>query len=305
MRAYFFSIKLFLTLALVFYSINCSASDKDSTEVLTQVEKYRKVWNTHDAAALALFFTEDADFIMGNLPLINGRDGIQNWWQNYFNGQEPERGLTITVNSLRIIAPDVALVNVATTTGGQETQGEKLKSRKARGTWLLQRQNGNWLITAICGMPTERDSIILGASTETAESLHPHVRAFVKAYENAYDSHDPSAVTTFFQEDADITVRNKPLVHGKQAIQEWWSSYFSTPRNFKVIMIIDEIRTITNDVVQVNLTVTGAIPGTEDNLQPLRQTSAMWVLVRETDGWRIAALRVLPGKDDQIIRAVH
>ena len=67
-------------------------------------------------------------------------------------------------------------------------------------------------------------------------------------------------------------------------------------------MIIDEIRTITNDVVQVNLTATGAVPGTEDKLQPLRQTSANWILVRQSGKWRITALRVLPGKDDIIIR---
>ena len=160
MRAYFFSFQFLLTLAVVSYSVNCPASDEDSSAVLTQVEKYQSVWNTHDAAALSLFFTEDADFIMGNMPLINGRDGIKNWWQNYFNKQEPERRLTITVNSLRIIAPDVALVNVATTTGGQNTRGEKLKSKKARGTWVLLRKDGDWLITAMRGMPTEEDQII-------------------------------------------------------------------------------------------------------------------------------------------------
>jgi uncharacterized protein (TIGR02246 family) len=151
-------------------------------------------------------------------------------------------------------------------------------------------------------MPALTDSVVIGASIETAESLRPHIREFVKAYEDAYDSHNPSMVTSFFQNNADIIVRNKPLVHGKQAIQEWWNSYFSTPRNFKVIMIIDEIRTITNDVVQVNLTVTGAIPGAEDKPQPLRQTSANWILVRESGEWRIAALRVLPGKEDRVIR---
>ena len=83
-----------------FNNITSAQTKKDSTEVLTLVEKYQSVWNTHNVAALGLFFSEDADFIMGNLPLINGREGIQNWWQNYFKRQEPERKLMIDVISL-------------------------------------------------------------------------------------------------------------------------------------------------------------------------------------------------------------
>lgn len=143
-----------------FTSITSAQTKNDSTEVLAQIEKYKSIWNTHDAASLAEFFTSDADFIMGNLPLINGREGIQNWWQNYFNTQEPERKLAIAVNSLRIITPDVALINIGTITGGRDYQGKELINRKARGTWVLIKQNGNWLIIAMRGMPTEEDKII-------------------------------------------------------------------------------------------------------------------------------------------------
>jgi uncharacterized protein (TIGR02246 family) len=147
-------------LIAAFSNITVAQTDKDSAAVYEQVEAYQSAWNTHDATALAVFFTEDADFVMGNQPLIRGREGIQNWWRNYFNGQEPERRLSIMVNSVRIITSDVALVNVTTTTGGQDRQGEKLLKRKARGTWVLHRQKGSWLIIAMRGMPTEEDRII-------------------------------------------------------------------------------------------------------------------------------------------------
>jgi uncharacterized protein (TIGR02246 family) len=274
----------------------------DSSAFYELVESYQQTFNTRNAAALSRFFTEDADVVVANLLEAKGRQDIQKWWNSYFAKYEPGRRGTFTVNSLRKITDDVGLINLLSVTGGRDSLGAELRTREARGTWVVHRLNEQWLISSIFMMPAETDSIVLGASVKTAESLRPHIRAFVKAYEIAYDSHDPSAVTPFFGNDADIIVRNKPLVHGKQAIQEWWSSYFSTPRNFKVIMIIDEIRTITNDVVQVNLTVTGAIPGTENELQPLRQTSANWILVRGTDGWRIAAMRVLPGKEDRVIR---
>ena len=123
-----------------------------------------------------------------------------------------------------------------------------------------------------------------------AESLRPHIRAFIDAFEDAFDSHNPSAVSAFFRDDADIIVRNSPLIQGKQSIQDWWDAYFSKPRSYRVLLIIDEIRNISDNVVQVNVTGTGAIPGTENEPRPLRQTRAMWVLVRESGKWGIAAL---------------
>jgi uncharacterized protein (TIGR02246 family) len=298
-----------MTISLIFATFSgpvAAQTDEDSASVYEFVEAYQHTFGTRDPVALAEFFTEDADFLMFNLPEIRGREAIENVWRSYwrskFNKQEPERKGKFILNSLRFFSIDVALVNIESITGGRDSLGVELQTRKARGTWLLHRKNSRWLISALCGMPTEKDSVVLVASVKTTESLRPHIRAFVDAYEDAYDSHDASAVTAFFRNDADIILRNQPLVHGTQAIQEWWSSYFSTPRNFKIIMIIDKIRTITNDVVQVNLTVTGAIPGTEGKLQPLRHTSALWILVRGTEGWRIAAMRVLPGKDDVVIR---
>jgi uncharacterized protein (TIGR02246 family) len=147
-------------LIVTFSNMAVAQTDGDSAAVYEQIETYQSAWNTHDATALAVFFKEDADFIMGNQPLIRGREGIQNWWRNYFNRQEPERRLSIMVNSVRIITSDVALVNVTTTTGGQDMQGEKILKRKARGTWVLHRQKGGWLIIAMRGMPTEKDRII-------------------------------------------------------------------------------------------------------------------------------------------------
>jgi len=285
-----------------FSSMTVAQTAEDSAGVRGQFKEYERTFNTRNPAALAAFFTEDADFVMGNLPKARGRQAIENWWRGYFARQEPERRGTFILKSVRFIADGIALANIETTTGGRDTLGVELHTRKARGTWLLQRQNGSWLISAIRGMPTEKDSITLGASIETAESLRPNIRAFVDAYEDAFNSHEPSAVSAFFRNDADIIVRNGPLIQGAWAIQDWWSAYFSKPRPYRALFIIDEIRTISDDVVQINIIGTGAIPETEDKLMPLRQTSGTWILVRESGEWRIAALRVLPGKDDHIIR---
>ena len=296
-----------VNIILLASSVKLSAqSEKDSVALKDFIDMYQRIYNTHDPVAFAKFYTEDADFLMFTLPEIHGRQAIENfwrrYWQNSFNRQEAERRGTFILNSFRFLANNVAIANIESITGGKDSLGVELQSRKARGTWLLQRQNGNWLISAISGMPTEKDSIILGASIETAKSLRPHIRAFIDDYEEAFNNHDPSAVSAFFRDNADIIVRNGPLIHGKQAIQNWWDSYFSKPRNYRALFIIDKMRTISEDVIQINFTVTGAIPGAEGKSEPLRQSRAMWILVRETGEWRIDAMRVLPSTKDRVIR---
>jgi uncharacterized protein (TIGR02246 family) len=135
----------------------------DSAAVASFVDAYRTTWNSHDPSALAALFTPDADMIMGTDPVSLGRQGIQEWWREYFGRQEPDRGVVIAIHRMRLIRPDVVLLNVATTTGGRTEQGEQLRSREARGMWVVVREGGTWHISAMRGMPTEQDEIIRSA----------------------------------------------------------------------------------------------------------------------------------------------
>jgi uncharacterized protein (TIGR02246 family) len=140
--------------------MGCAQSGDLSQELDVQVSRYIASWNTHDAAVLASHFTPDADMIMGNGPMLDDRTAIQDSWRDYFAVQEPERKLTIEIRSTRAIAANVALMNVGTTTGGRASDGHELPPRKARGTWVLVRQDGEWQISAMRGMPTPQDRII-------------------------------------------------------------------------------------------------------------------------------------------------
>jgi len=135
-------------------------TSEDSLAVRALVEAYRATWNEHDSSALAGFFTQDADMIMGTDPVSLGREAIQGWWREYFARQEPERRVTIVIHAVRLIAPDIGVLNVTTTTGGRNAQGEELPERKARGTWVVVHERDTWRISAMRGMPTEQDQII-------------------------------------------------------------------------------------------------------------------------------------------------
>jgi uncharacterized protein (TIGR02246 family) len=276
---------------------------QDSAAISVRIEAYLSAWNAHDASGVAALFTEDADFVMGNLPAARGRQQIRDWWQDYFTRQEPERRLTLDVGPVRFVAPDVAVITVATTTGGRDRQGQDLPARRFRGTWLWHRQSDNWLIAAMRGLPLPEDRVVLNASVEAAQALRPDIRAFVAAYEDAFNTHDPTAVSAFYKDDAEIIVRNSPLILGRQAIRDWWLAYFSELRPYRAVLIIDEIRMIAPDVALVNITATGAAPQSEGQLAPVRYARATWVIVHEAGEWLISALWILPSEDDSIVRS--
>jgi uncharacterized protein (TIGR02246 family) len=295
-----------------FLSMAVAQTVEDSASVYEFVEAYQNTLNTRNAKATAAFFTEDADLMAFNLPVVHGRQAIENWWRNVwqskFNRQEPGRKGTFIPSSVRFLADGVALVNIQATTGGKG-----LQTRKTRITFLLDRQNGNWLISAARGMPTERDSVELIRSLKASESLKPQIRALVSAYEEAFNTHDPAAISAFYTNDADIVVRNSPLIHSRSAILKWWRAYFAQLRpqsldrnrwfeSMRTILIIDKIRMITHDVALINITATAAARQTDAEPPPIRYARATWVIVREESKWLIASLRVLPSEEDRVIR---
>jgi uncharacterized protein (TIGR02246 family) len=287
-------------------SVMTAQTSEDSATVRAQVEAYLTTWNAHDPSALAAFFTEGADMIMYNQPASQGRTEIQAWWRDYFARQEPQRQLTIAVNSLRLISADAAVIDIATTTGGGDAQGEELHTRKARGTWVLVRQRGEWVIAAMRGMPTEQDRVILTESLKVVEAENPSdvpsdLRDFVAAYENAYNSNDPSALSGFYTRDADIIVRNLPATRGWQAIQDWWRAYF-TGREPRATFPIDAVRLITPDVALIDVLAASPPQNAKGEEMPARQARGTWVVVSREGRWLITALRVLPGEQDRIVR---
>jgi uncharacterized protein (TIGR02246 family) len=292
------------TVAAAFPVVATAQADAElsTTALRERVDAYQHAWATHDPTAVAAFFTADADFVMGNLPSRRGRQEIRDWWRDYFARQEPERDLTVEVSSVRFVTADVAVINVVTTTAGRDSLGEELPARRFRGTWVMRRQRGAWLIAAMQGLPTEEDRVELMATIGAAASLRPQLRAFVAAYEDTFDRHDPEALSAFYRDDADIIVRNGPVIHGAQAIREWWRAYFKQPRPYRVLLIIEEITMMADNVALLDFAVTGATSEATDQLLPVRRARATWVVVREHGEWLIAALRVLPGEDDRVIR---
>ena len=122
----------------------------DADELLEFVKQYGRSWQTHDGARVGDFFAEDADMIVGIEPRIVGREAITAFWSQYFSRIDAGRLLAISVKSQRFLGDDIALINVATTTAGTHSKtNEILEPRKARGTWVVTRGGGGWMLAAL------------------------------------------------------------------------------------------------------------------------------------------------------------
>ncbi|HKJ18747.1 MAG TPA: nuclear transport factor 2 family protein [Xanthomonadales bacterium] len=148
-----------LLLLLVAIPVVSPAGESES-EFDSLLYAYTATWNKHDGDALAAFFTNNADLIIGNLPRIDGREAIGDWWNSYFSRIDTARHGEFELLSLRDIAPGVKLANVGSRTFGEDTKGGELETRLARGTWVLVRRADTWRIAAMRGMPAEGEGRI-------------------------------------------------------------------------------------------------------------------------------------------------
>jgi uncharacterized protein (TIGR02246 family) len=113
------------------------------------VESFQTAWNAHDAAGVVAMYADDADQVMDDGPTTVGRQALQQWWAARFAAMEPGRRITLSVSAVRLVTPDVAVINVVATAGGRDAQGQALSSSPDRGTWVVVRRGGRWLIAAL------------------------------------------------------------------------------------------------------------------------------------------------------------
>ena len=144
-------MKHFLALMILLVAPTQAFAQAGSADELHRfVERYQETWQSHDAEHLRSFFADDSDMIVGIQPRIVGREAIADWWHRYFSQIDSGRLLSISIESVQILGPTAALIDVATTTSGTHSEtNEILEPRNARGTWVVTREDGEWKIAAL------------------------------------------------------------------------------------------------------------------------------------------------------------
>ena len=120
------------------------AADRDALSAL--VRRLQDAWNAADGDAFAADFTEDADFVNVRGEHHRGRAAIAAGHSAIFRTVYAGSTNAYTVEAVRALRPDVALVHVRSVL---DTPGGPLAGRhSARVSMVLTRDGGGWRIAS-------------------------------------------------------------------------------------------------------------------------------------------------------------
>lgn len=139
---------LFFTAIGLFAQEKAKVSDmsKDEAAIRANVEQMVKGWNAKSGAEFAKPFAEDSDYVVINGMHIKGRAANTEAHQHIFDTIYKNSSLACTVEQIRFLRPDVAVVHVSSTL--KVTQGDSTQNHSARITLVMTKNKGKWEIAA-------------------------------------------------------------------------------------------------------------------------------------------------------------
>lgn len=128
-----------------------ATSAADETAVRAVVDGVYAAWAANDARAFVADYAEEAT---AQLPgtLLPSREAVRSCMEAEFAGRLRGTRATHEVVSLRLIAPDAAVV-IGRAVIVMPGQTEPAKATATLDTWVLARRNGAWRIEAFHGCP--------------------------------------------------------------------------------------------------------------------------------------------------------
>jgi len=148
-----------LTVVLIFLSLGVgislapnqvNAADDESSAIKSVITGFTDSFNRHDAHAVAMWFTEDADFTNVGQVTSHGRKEIEAHFMPLFTGRLKNSHRTFSLRTIRFLTPTVA--SVAMDYELMDTidpSGKVVPLRKGYYDWVVTKQNGRWLINVL------------------------------------------------------------------------------------------------------------------------------------------------------------
>jgi uncharacterized protein (TIGR02246 family) len=126
------------------------AAGDESPAIKKVIDGFTASFNQHDAHAVAMWFTEDADFINVGEMTSHGRKDIEAHFVPLFTGRLKNAHRTYTLRTIRFLTPAVASVTMNYELADTiDTSGKEVPLRKGLYDWIVTKQNGTWLINIL------------------------------------------------------------------------------------------------------------------------------------------------------------
>ena len=124
------------------------AADRAAIEGI--VAKLEAAWNAGDGDAFGAVFAEDADFVNIRAEHVRGRQAIADGHTGIFRTIYAGSVVQLTLESLRLLRPDVALMHVHSTLDAPS--GPLKGKHEARFSAVLTRDASGWQIASFHNM---------------------------------------------------------------------------------------------------------------------------------------------------------
>jgi uncharacterized protein (TIGR02246 family) len=142
-------VGLFVTVALAAISSTPPQQQDDEGVIRNMVDQALSRLNRGDLAALDEFWDEGADYVGVDGTMITGRAQIRAFFQRLASSSGAGPQQTASIERIRFILPDVAIVDGSwTITGARDSAGHELAPIKGRGLEVVHKKDGRWWFVA-------------------------------------------------------------------------------------------------------------------------------------------------------------
>jgi uncharacterized protein (TIGR02246 family) len=121
-------------------------SKSDEAAIRKVVQQVQDGWNAKSGEAFAAPFAADADYVVVNGLKLKGRDLIEKGHMSIFLTVYKDSHNVATVQSIRFLRPDVAVVHVEWNL--EFRLNEKTEKGHAINTMVMTKDGGKWRIAA-------------------------------------------------------------------------------------------------------------------------------------------------------------
>jgi len=126
-----------------------SLKSEDSTAIRDLLARFYEGWNTHDAEKMISVYADDIDHINAFGRWNKGKQAIKEDLIQFHAGPGKNSQKTYTIEKIRFLKPDVAIVQV-----------RSISSVGNIGTYVLSKDSGKWLVVSFTNVeyklqPTE------------------------------------------------------------------------------------------------------------------------------------------------------
>jgi uncharacterized protein (TIGR02246 family) len=128
-------------------------TDNETSAVRDVLQRSYKAWAAADAEAFADLYTEDATVVLRG-TFLRGRDAVRDYMTGAFAGRlKGSQGVDEPLD-VRVVGGHTAIV---VSEAGVRMPGEHSvpAERQVVATWVLSKEDGQWLVTAYANTPAQ------------------------------------------------------------------------------------------------------------------------------------------------------